>query len=180
MKISVSSLRYFFEEIGLDIYKSDTNETFFPLNLICQILEFHSFEQDFDIDWVINFLRETVKVTYYDLFSTYKELFEHYFGYGSSSDEFDSKYEIPKKDKIRIFKTISLLVFNWIDFISNQMNSSERNDFPINEIYNILTNFESQISKLNENEDTRYIKDYLKKSKNMLSHSEPQEEEDDY
>jgi hypothetical protein len=95
-------LKNFFEEIPPDIYNSETKETFFPLLLIVQILEYFSNEQSFDVDWVIEFLRKTVNVSYFDLYITYKIMFDHYFG--SSDEIFDSSFEIPKDNKFRIFK----------------------------------------------------------------------------
>jgi hypothetical protein len=160
-------LKNFFEEIPPDIYNSETKETFFPLLLIVQILEYFSNEQSFDVDWVIEFLRKTVNVSYFDLYITYKIMFDHYFG--SSDEIFDSSFEIPKDNKFRIFKAISILMHRWIEYVGSPNASfSEKKEFPKNDIDSILNHFQSKLGSFKENSEIKFIRDTLQKSINLL------------
>jgi hypothetical protein len=110
-------LKNFFEEIPQDIYHSETKESFFPLLLIVQILEFFANKNSFENGWVINFLRKTVNVSFFDLYVTYQIMYDHYFGL--SAEIFDSNFEIPKENKFRILKGISILMHRWTEYVDS-------------------------------------------------------------
>jgi hypothetical protein len=108
-------LKNFFEEISQNIYHSETKEPFFPLLLIVQILEFFANEYSFENGWVIDFLRKTVNISFFDLYVTYQIMYDHYFGL--SDEIFDSNFEIPKEKKFRISKGISILMHRWTEYV---------------------------------------------------------------